>query len=82
MKSTSSLLSSTSTSTVIKIKIFQKRLRSVWQLQKYRFGSSANVSIVKRALVKKEFIEIEKRQTIIPDPVMAVWLKRELGLNL
>ena len=47
-------------------------------LQKYRLGSSANVSIVKRALVKKELIEIEKRQAIIPDPVMKVWLKREL----
>ncbi len=49
-------------------------------LQKYQLGSSANVSIVKRALVKKELIEIEKRQVIIPDPVMAVWLKRELGV--
>lgn len=49
-------------------------------LQKYQLGSSANVSIVKRALVKKELIEIEKRQIIIPDPVMKVWLKRELGI--
>ena len=49
-------------------------------LQKYQLGSSANVSIVKRALVKKELIEIEKRQVIIPDPVMKVWLKRELGI--
>ena len=38
-----------------------------------------NVSIVKRALVKKELIEIEKRKVIIPDPVMKVWLKKELG---
>ena len=49
-------------------------------LQKYQLGSSANVSIVKRALVKKELIEIEKRQAVIPDPVLAVWLKRELGM--
>ena len=47
-------------------------------LQKYQLGSSANVSIVKRALVKKELIEIEKRQVVIPDPVMKEWLKREL----
>ena len=47
-------------------------------LHKYQLGSSANVSIVKRALVKKELIEIEKRQVVIPDPVMEVWLKREL----
>lgn len=49
-------------------------------IHKYQLGSSANVSSVKRALIKKELIEIEKRQVIIPDPVMAVWLKRELGL--
>lgn len=49
-------------------------------LHKYRLGSSANVSIVKRALVKKKLIEIEKRQVEIPDPVLAVWLRRELGM--
>lgn len=43
-------------------------------------GSSANVSIVKRALLKKELIEMEKRQVVIPDPVMEEWLRRELGL--
>lgn len=47
-------------------------------LYKYQLGSSANVSIIKRALVKKEIIEIEKHQVIIMDPVMAMWLKREL----
>lgn len=47
-------------------------------LHKYQLGSSANVSIIKRALVKKELIEIEKHQVIIMDPVMAMWLKREL----
>lgn len=49
-------------------------------LQKYQLGSSANVSTVKRALIKKELIEIEKRQVVIPDPVMKVWLKKELGI--
>lgn len=48
-------------------------------LQKYHLGSSANVSIIKRALVKKELIEVERRHVIIPDPVMEVWLKKELG---
>ena len=47
-------------------------------LQKYKLGSSANVSIVKRALVKKELIEIEKHQVEIPDPVLKAWLKKEL----
>ena len=49
-------------------------------IQKYQLGSSANVSIVKRALDKKELIEIEKRRVVIPDPVMKVWLKKELGI--
>lgn len=48
-------------------------------LHKYQLGTSANISIIKRALVKKELIEIEKREVIIPDPIMKVWLKRELG---
>lgn len=48
-------------------------------LRKYGLGSSANVSIVKKALIKKELIEIEDRQVVIPDPVMTVWLRRELG---
>ena len=49
-------------------------------IHKYQLSSSANVSIVKRALVKKELIEIEKRRVFIPDPVMKVWLKKELGI--
>ncbi|MDR0431598.1 MAG: ATP-binding protein [Tannerellaceae bacterium] len=46
-------------------------------LQKYQLGSSANVSIVKRALIKKELIETEKQKVVIPDPVMIIWLKRK-----
>ena len=47
-------------------------------LQKYQLGTSANVSAVKRALEKKELIEVEKRQVVIPDPILKEWLKREL----
>ena len=49
-------------------------------LQKYQLGSSANVSTIKQALIKKELIEIERHQIDIPDPVMKVWLKKELGI--
>ncbi len=49
-------------------------------LRKYQLGTSANVSIIKQALIKKELIEVESRHVIIPDPVMKVWLKRELGI--
>ncbi len=47
-------------------------------LRKYSLGSSANVSIVKRALIKKELIEVERGKVVIPDPLLEVWLKREL----
>ena len=47
-------------------------------IQKYRLGSSANVVTVKRALIKKELIEIEKREVAISDPLLKVWLQREL----
>ena len=47
-------------------------------IQKYRLGSSANVATVKRALTKKELIETEKREVAISDPLLKVWLQREL----
>ena len=50
-------------------------------LQKYQLGSSANVSIVKRALVKKELIETENKQVLLADPVMKLWLKQEFMNN-
>ena len=49
-------------------------------LNKYQLGSSANVAIVKKALVKKELIEVEKGQIVISDPLLAVWLKKELRM--
>ena len=49
-------------------------------MRKYQLGSSANVSIIKRALIKKELIEIDKRRAVIPDPIMKVWLQRELWM--
>lgn len=48
-------------------------------LQKYQLGSSANVSIIKRALIKKELIETENKQTYLADPVMKLWLKQEFA---
>lgn len=50
-------------------------------LQKYQFGSSANVSTIKRALIKKEIIETENKQVLLADPVMKLWLKQEFTNN-
>lgn len=47
-------------------------------IQKYRLGSSANVATIKKALIKKELIETEKREVIISDPLLKFWLQREL----
>jgi len=48
-------------------------------LQKYQLGSSANVSIVKQALTKKELIETEDKKIYLADPVMRLWLKQEFS---
>lgn len=49
-------------------------------LQKYQLGSSANVSIIKRALIKKELIEVDNKQISLADPVLKLWLMKELTL--
>ena len=48
-------------------------------LRQYQLGTSANVSIIKRSLLKKELIETEKRQVYISDPVLELWLRQEFG---
>ena len=47
-------------------------------LQKYSLGSSANVSTIKRALIKKELIDVENKQTVISDPLLKIWLSRNI----
>lgn len=46
-------------------------------LQKYQLGTSANISAIKKALIKKELIEIEKHRVYISDPIMKMWLRQE-----
>ncbi len=46
-------------------------------IRKYDLGSSANVSTVRRSLIKRELIDVEERKVIIPDPVLEIWLRRE-----
>ena len=58
----------------------QSELTSQGMLQRYQLGSSANVSVIKRALVNKELIDVEKGRSFIPDPIMVEWLKRELEI--
>lgn len=46
-------------------------------LKRYNLSTSANVSTIKQALIKKEIIDIEQKKTVIPDPIMLLWLKQE-----
>ena len=48
-------------------------------LRQYQLGTSANVSIIKRSLLKKELIETGRKQVCISDPVLELWLRQEFG---
>ena len=51
-------------------------------LRKYQLGTSANVSIIKRSLLKKELIDTEKKLVYISDPVLELWLRLEFGKEI
>jgi hypothetical protein len=47
-------------------------------LQKFRLGSSANVSKLKKVLVEKEFIEFQNKSAEFLDPAYELWFIREI----
>ena len=47
-------------------------------LQTYQLGTSANVSVAKRASIKQELIDTDRRQVSIHDPVLQEWQRHEL----
>jgi hypothetical protein len=47
-------------------------------LNKYRLGSSANASKVKKTLVDKELINIHNQYAEFLDPVYELWFIREI----
>ena len=47
-------------------------------LHKFRLGSSANVSKLKRVLVEKEFIDFKERSAEFLDPAYELWFIREI----
>ncbi|MDO4160526.1 MAG: ATP-binding protein [Prevotellaceae bacterium] len=49
-------------------------------IQKYELVSSSNVSTIKRALIKKELIDTDKGLVFIADPILEIWLKKELNI--
>ena len=44
---------------------------------KYRLESSANVQSVKKALLKKDFIDIDDKEISFNDSLFKLWLKRQ-----
>jgi len=45
-------------------------------LQTYKLGTSANITIMRKALLKKELIDVESKRISLTDPVFKLWFKR------
>ena len=46
-------------------------------IESYKLNSSANVAIVKKALIDKDLIIEENKDIKLSDPIMGIWLQRE-----
>jgi len=53
----------------------EKKINSKLVIDKYKLNSSANVARVKKALIKKEIIEVYKNNISFYDPVFELWLR-------
>lgn len=47
-------------------------------IQKYNLGTSANIVRLKSALLQKELIDTDGKETVLADPVFGLWFKREI----
>ena len=52
-------------------------LSSAKVISSYNLVSSANVVVVKKSLLDKDLISVEKKEIYLSDPVMGIWLKRQ-----
>ena len=52
-------------------------LSSAKNISRYNLGSSANVAIIKKSLLEKDLISVEKKKIYLSDPVMGLWLRRQ-----
>lgn len=46
-------------------------------IETYRLNSSANVAIIRKALIDKDLIIEENKEIHLSDPVMGIWLRKE-----
>ena len=51
-------------------------LSSADVIEKYRLGSSANVSALKKLLLERDYIMSEDKRVVLSDPVMGLWIRR------
>lgn len=47
-------------------------------LTEYNLGTSSNIAIIKKALIKNELIEVENKLVTLTDPVFGLWFKRDI----
>jgi hypothetical protein len=47
-------------------------------IAKYNFGTSANVTRIKKALADKEIVDVSSQKVTLVDPVFGLWFKREI----
>ena len=55
-----------------------KNLSSSNILKQYRLGTSANVTKIKKQLLNREIIDIQKKEISFIDPVYELWFKQEV----
>ena len=53
----------------------EKKIGSQKTIEKYRLGSTANISKIQKAILKKEIIDKRKGKVEILDPAFSVWFK-------
>ena len=49
-------------------------------IEEFELGSSANIAIIKKALQKKELIEVEGKNIYFSDPIFIHWLRQNTHL--
>ena len=52
-------------------------LSSAKVISRYNLASSANVAIVKKSLIDKDLISVEKKEVYLTDPIMGLWLRNQ-----
>jgi hypothetical protein len=55
----------------------EEKLTTQSVIEKYKLNSSANVMAIKKALIKRDIIEVYNGHLTLTDPVLALWLAQE-----